>query len=65
MLTLRLAWRNVWRNPRRTGVVVTAVAVGIAGVVFSVALNYGWIVQMVETAIAETIAGLKEYGHIE
>ena len=35
MLSLRLAWRNVWRNPRRTGVVVCAVAVGIAGVLLS------------------------------
>jgi ABC-type lipoprotein release transport system permease subunit len=59
VLVLRLAWRNVWRTPRRTGVVVTAVAVGIAGVVFSVALNYGMIVQMVETAIAT------ELGHIQ
>ncbi len=59
MLTLRLAWRNVWRHGRRTGVVVTAVAVGIAGVVLSMAIYYGMVVQMVETAIAT------ELGHLQ
>ena len=27
MLELRLAWRNVWRNPRRTGLTVAATVV--------------------------------------
>ncbi len=55
----RMAWRNAWRNPRRTSVVVTAVAVGIAGVVLTMAVNYGMVVQMVETAIST------ELGHLQ
>lgn len=58
-MILRMAWRNTWRNRRRTGIVVTAVSVGIAGTLLSVAVNYGMIVQMVDTAIAT------ELGHIQ
>jgi len=56
---LQLAWRNVWRHPRRTGIVVTAVSVGIAGVLLSMALNYGMVAQMIETAIST------ELGHLQ
>lgn len=58
-MVFRLAWRNVWRNPRRTFVVVTAVAVGLGGCLLAMAVNYGMIAQMVDTAIA---TGL---GHIQ
>jgi len=59
MLVLRLAWRNAWRSPRRTGILVTAVAVGISGTLLTMALNFGLIFQMVDTAIAT------ELGHIQ
>jgi ABC-type lipoprotein release transport system permease subunit len=59
MLFLRLAWRNVWRNPWRTVIVLTAVTVGIAGVVLSMAINNGLVRQMVENAIAT------EVGHLQ
>lgn len=58
-MVLRLAWRNAWRNPRRTGIVVTAVAVGIAGTLLTMAINFGMIFQMVETAIEN------EVGHLQ
>ena len=58
-MLLRLAWRNAWRNPRRTGVVVAAVSIGIGGALLTMALNYGMIFQMVETAIATDL------GHIQ
>jgi ABC-type lipoprotein release transport system permease subunit len=62
VLSLRLAWRNVWRNPRRTGVVVCAVAVGIAGVLLSMSVNYGMVVGLVETAIATELGHLQIHG---
>jgi ABC-type lipoprotein release transport system permease subunit len=59
VLALRLAWRNAWRHPRRTGILITAVAIGIAGTLLTMAVNFGMIFQMVETAIAT------ELGHVQ
>ena len=59
MLVLRLAWRNAWRHARRTGILITAVAVGIAGTLLTMAVNFGMIFQMVETAITT------ELGHVQ
>ncbi|HIL01162.1 MAG TPA: ABC transporter permease [Myxococcales bacterium] len=55
----RLAWRNVGRNPRRTGVVITAVAVGIAGTLISMAIFYGMMFQMVDNAIRTDLGHLQ------
>ncbi len=55
----RLAFRGLFRNPRRTAVVLAAVAVGIAGCSLTVALNTGLALQMVKTAIAT------ELGHLQ
>jgi ABC-type lipoprotein release transport system permease subunit len=57
-----MAWRNIGRNPRRTGIVVTAVSVGLAGVLLAMAINYGMVFQMIETAIATQLGHLQIHG---
>ncbi|MEM8888312.1 MAG: FtsX-like permease family protein [Bacteroidota bacterium] len=36
-----IAWRNVWRNPLRSGIVGLAIAIGLVSGVFMVSLQYG------------------------
>ncbi len=55
----RLALRGLARNPRRTVVVLTAVAIGIAGCALTISINSGMAHQMVKTAIAT------ELGHLQ
>ena len=50
MYTL-LAWRNLWRNPRRTLIVLTAVVIGVGSMVLLGALMRGMVAGMVENAI--------------
>ena len=50
-ITGTIAWRNVWRNPRRTWVLITSIAIGIFGHLSTSAFNRGFLDQMVEAAI--------------
>jgi len=50
-VTLRLAWRNLWRNTRRTLIMLAAVVVGVWAMVFMTALMRGMVDQMVKDGI--------------
>ena len=41
MDTFKLAWRNVWRNPRRSGVTIGATALALFCVIFYAGLMNG------------------------
>ena len=46
-----LAWRNVWRNPKRTAVILTAVIVGVWTMIFLGAISRGMIGSMIQNSI--------------
>ncbi len=59
---LQLGWRNIWRNPRRTMVIVTAVLIGVWSMIFLGALMRGVADQMVRNGIA-TLTGHIQVHH--
>lgn len=51
-----LAWRNIWRNPRRTLVILTAVVIGLWSIILLRALTRGMESEMLASGI-ETLTG--------
>jgi len=62
MKLLRLAWRNVLRNVRRTLITVAAVSVGLASLVFLWGLIDGMNEQMIENSTSYLSGHLKVHG---
>ncbi|NOY69725.1 MAG: ABC transporter permease [Deltaproteobacteria bacterium] len=52
----QLAWRNIWRNPRRTIVIMTAVIIGVFSMIFLCGLMRGMEVEMIRNNLA-TLTG--------
>lgn len=50
MLT-RIAWRNIWRNHRRTLVMIAAISIGVWAMVVMTALMVGMVDQMVRDSV--------------
>ena len=59
MLFLNMAWRNVWRNRRRSFLTVLAIALGLAFNVFMRGIGDGFHEQMVDNSVRA------EIGHIQ
>jgi ABC-type lipoprotein release transport system permease subunit len=55
-MDVRIAWRNIWRNPRRTAVILTAVVIGVWSMVFLGALMRGNLEGMIRNGI-DTLTG--------
>jgi putative ABC transport system permease protein len=55
-MLLTIAWRNVWRNRKRSGVIISAIAFGLwAGLLIS-GMMYGMGTEMVNSAMSDRIA---------
>lgn len=59
---LTLAWRNLWRNHRRTLVMLAAIALGVWAMIFLTAMMRGMIDQMVQNGLA-TLPGQAQIHH--
>jgi ABC-type lipoprotein release transport system permease subunit len=61
-ITLRLAWRNLWRNYRRTLIMLGAIVVGAWAMIFMTALMRGMVDDMVDDGI-RTLPGHVQIHH--
>ncbi|GAB4334805.1 MAG: ABC transporter permease [Candidatus Abyssubacteria bacterium] len=55
----QLGWRNIWRNPRRTGVIMVAIIIGVWSMIFLSALQRGILVAMIENGISTLTGDVK------
>lgn len=60
----RLAWRNLWRNRRRTLIMLLAVVVGVWAMVFMTAMMRGMVDEMVRSGL-EQLPGQVQIHHPE
>lgn len=51
VITLRLAWRNLWRNPRRSWLTASAIAFAAMLLVFMITLQLGAYDMMIDTTL--------------
>jgi putative ABC transport system permease protein len=58
-MILFIAWRNIWRNKLRSLVVILAVALGLFGVLFIIALTNGMVVQKIDASINNELAHIQ------
>lgn len=56
---LKIAWRNLFRNPRRTLVIILAIGLGIWGVLMAMAMDNAFAYQMIDNFIFTYL------GHLE
>ncbi len=58
-MLISLAWRNIWRNPKRSGILMGAVVLGISTGIFLTAFYNGMVEQRVKSAIQSEISHLQ------
>ena len=50
-MLIRLAWRNIWRNRRRTLITVTSIALGLGFAIFFICLGDGVYYQLIDDGV--------------
>ncbi len=63
-VVITLGWRNLWRNHRRTIIILAAISLGVWAMIFMTALMRGMVGQMVKTG-TETFVGHVQVHHAQ
>ena len=58
-MSFQIGWRNLWRNPRRTLIILTAIIIGISSMVVLSALSRGMMEGMVANAIDNLVGHVR------
>ena len=58
-MLFKIAWRNIWRNKRRSVIVLTSVVVGLVAIIISDGLSNGMMRQMLFNQISLDVAHLQ------
>ncbi len=54
-----LAWRNIWRNPKQSLVLILAISIGVFCALFIVSFYYGMINQRIQSVISTEISHIQ------
>jgi ABC-type lipoprotein release transport system permease subunit len=58
-MLLSLAWKNIWRNKKRSLIIIAAITFGLWGGIFSSAIMVGMMESMVETSISRHLSHIQ------
>ena len=58
-INIQIGWRNLWRNPRRTLIILTAIVVGIISMIVLSAFGRGMMEGMVKNSIDNLVGHIK------
>jgi len=58
-MLIKLAWRNIWRNKRRSAIMLSSIVVGYAALVFMDGLTTGMVLQLLDNRIGIHTAHLQ------
>ncbi len=58
-MLLKMAWRNIWRNARRSLIVITSIVVGLVAILLNDALSIGMIQQIFDNQIRSHVSYLQ------
>lgn len=58
-MLIKIAWRNLWRNSRRSMIVLISVIIGVVALIIMDALSIGMVAQMLENQIGSHVSHIQ------